>query len=83
MHRTARWSFVLLAALAVGACASSEQWREWRSHKSHFASGDHMAFSLKNQGKDPKVRAGDTKVAATESWWGDPIVVRPDQIFQD
>jgi hypothetical protein len=42
-----------------------------------------MSFSLRNQGKNPKVRAGDTRMASAQSWWGDPIVVRPDQIFQD
>ena len=46
---------VLLGSLALGlgACASSEQWTEWRSHPSHFASGDHMGFSLKNMGDTP------------------------------
>ena len=74
---------LLLAAVAfgAGACASSDQWKEWRSHSSHFASGEHMWFSLKNQGKTPKVNQGDMRVASSQSWWGDPVVVRPDQIF--
>jgi hypothetical protein len=83
MTRAIRCGLVLLALVASGGCASSEQWKEWRSHSSHFASGDHMSFSLRNQGKNPKVRAGDTRMASAQSWWGDPIVVRPDQIFQD
>jgi hypothetical protein len=42
-----------------------------------------MAFSLKNQGKTPKVTSTDTREAAAQSWWGDPVVVRADQIFQN
>ena len=72
---------VLLASVVAG-CAS-EDWKEWKSHSTHFASGDHMAFSLKNQGKTPKVTSADTRVAAAQSWWGSPVVVRADQIFQN
>ena len=72
---------VLLASVVAG-CASQD-WQEWKSHSSHFASGDHMVFSLKNQGKTPKVTSADTRVAAAQSWWGNPVVVRADQIFQN
>jgi hypothetical protein len=84
MGKTVRIGFVLLVIAAAGAgCASSEQWKEWKSHSSHFASGDHMAFSLRNQGKTPRVSRQDQRVAAGQSWWGDPVVVRADQIFQN
>jgi hypothetical protein len=83
MPRLTRCGLLLLALAAVSGCASSEQWNEWKSHSSHFASGDHMAFSMRNQGTTPKVRAADTRMASAQSWWGDPVVVRPDQIFQD
>src|SRR5262245_54298703 len=72
---------VLLAGLIAGCTA--QDWREWRSHPSHFASGEHATFSLRNQGKTPKVSANDTRLAASQSWWGEPVVVRPDQIFQN
>jgi hypothetical protein len=75
---------LLLATAALGtACASSEQWAEWRRHPSHFASGDHLRFSLRHRGENPtpRVTAGDVEKARFQSWWGDPIVVRPDQIF--
>ena len=75
-------TLVVLAA-GLGACASSEQWAEWRSHSSHFASGDHLGFSLRNQGSTPKVSRSDVRVASTQSWWGDPVVVQPDQIFEN
>ena len=84
MDKTVRMGFVLLAITAAGAgCASSEHWKEWRSHSSHFASGEHMTFSLRNQGKTPRVSRQDQQVAAGQSWWGDPVVVRADQIFQN
>jgi hypothetical protein len=83
MSRTVQIGLLCLGIAALGGCASSEQWKEWKSHSSHFASGDHMAFSLRNQGSTPKVRSGDAGTAAAQSWWGDPVVVRPDQIFQE
>jgi hypothetical protein len=83
-RRGVRW-FVLLGSLALGlgACASSEQWAEWRSHPSHFASGDHMGFSLKNMGDTPRVNRRDMQAAGTQNWWGKPVVPRPGQIFEE
>ena len=74
---------VLAVAAASAACASSDQWTEWREHPSHFASGRHMIFSLRHQGASPQphVTQGDVQKARFESWWGQPIVVQPDQIF--
>ena len=74
---------LLGAAVAGTACASSEQWGEWREHPSHFASGDHLFFSLRHQGDNPtpRVRQRDMDTARAQSWWGQPIVVRPDQLF--
>ena len=80
-----RVSIALLSfvgAVTVTGCASSD-WKEWKSHSTHFASGEHMTFSLKNQGKTPRVSSRDTRQATAQSWWGDPVVVRPDQIFQN
>ena len=74
---------VLLASVVAGTGCASEQWKEWKSHSTHFASGDHMTFSLKNQGKTARVSSADTREAAAQSWWGSPVVVRADQIFQN
>jgi hypothetical protein len=77
--------FLLLlgGAVAGSACASSEQWAEWRQHSSHFASGDHLFFSMRHQGDNPTPRVSrrDVDEARAQSWWGQPIVVRPDQLF--
>ena len=69
--------------LGLGACASKDEWAEWRSHSSHFASGDHMGFSLKNMGSTPKVSRKDMRESGTQSWWGKAVVPRADQIFED
>lgn len=79
-----RTGLLLLAfALAGTACATPEQWAVWRQHSSHFASGNHLWFSLHHQGENPTPRVSqrDLDQARAQSWWGDPIVVRPDQLF--
>lgn len=75
---------VLLAAGGLQACATNEQWSEWHKHSSHFASGDHLFFSFRNRGEKPvpKVYKSDMEKARTQQWWGDTIVVRPDQLFE-
>jgi hypothetical protein len=72
-----------LAAMSAG-CATSEEWSDWRSHTSHFASGTHATFSLRNNkdGSNPRVKRSDVEAAGQESWWGQAITVNPDQIFQ-
>ena len=72
---------LILMAAGLGACATSEQWAEARKHPSWFASGDHLFFSMRNRSATPKVTRQDQRLAAAQSWWGDPVVVRPDQIF--
>jgi hypothetical protein len=74
---------VLLAGVVAGTGCSSQDWQEWKSHSTHFASGDHMEFSLKNMGSTPKVSSTDSRLASSQSWWGHPVVVREDQIFQN
>jgi hypothetical protein len=60
--------------LALTGCASNEQWTAWRSHSSHFASGQHAAFSFRNRGEEARaVQATDPQKAREESWWGRPL----------
>jgi hypothetical protein len=83
-QRLARRSLLILVLiLGLGACASSQEWAEWRSHSSHFASGEHMRFSLKNQGSTPRVSRQDMRVAGAQSWWGKTVIARADQIFEN
>lgn len=85
MHSRLRVLLVLFAvATGSGACATSEQWAEWQGHSSHFASGQHLFFSMRHRGESPapRVSKSDVEKARAESWWGDAIVVRPDQLFE-
>ena len=90
MSTSGRTVFVLVGAIGmlgatlVSGCATSEQWADWRGHSSHFASGQHMAFSMRNtEGSAPSVRRADVEASRVESWWGRVITVSPDQIFQN
>ena len=84
-------AWVSLASLFAGvlvlssACATSEQWAEWKSHTTHFASGEHGMFSLRNNndGSNPRVSRTDIDAARQENWWGKAITVSPEQIFQN
>jgi hypothetical protein len=84
-----RWyleRLVLLLSVVVGtaACASSTQWAEWRQHSAHFASGDHLVFSLRNErpSAPPRVSQRDLDEAQAQGWWGDPVVVRPEMLSE-
>jgi hypothetical protein len=72
-------------ALLTGACATSEQWAEWRGHTTHFASGEHGMFSMSNNldGKNPKVTRLDVENSRTQNWWGKNISVEPGQVIQN
>jgi hypothetical protein len=85
-----RSKIVTFAALTVvaflaGACATSEQWAEWRGHTTHFASGDHGMFSLANnmEGTNPRVTRLDIENSRTQNWWGKNISVEPGQVIQN
>jgi hypothetical protein len=83
--RSRGWRFVMIgsAVLMLAGCASSEEWRTWREHPTHYASGDHGFFSLRNrEGKTAKVTRGDIALARNEGWWGKPITVSSEQILE-
>jgi hypothetical protein len=70
--------------LVTASCATSEEWAEWQKHPTHFASGDHVFFSLRHtEGSAPRVTRRDMDRARSEQWWGKVITVAPGQIFQN
>lgn len=70
--------------LLAAACATSEEWADWRAHPTQWASGEHLAFSARNtEGKTPRVTRSDIGNSRTQKWWGRVITVSPDQIFQN
>ena len=69
--------------VAVTGCATGEEWATWKAHPTHFASGEHMAFSVRNrEGGSPQVTRQDVTLARNEGWWGKPITVGQDQILE-
>ena len=75
---------LLTAVLVVVAgCASGEEWATWYEHRTHFASYDHMGFSVRGtEGAVPKVTRQDIALARDEGWWGKPITVSQEQILE-
>jgi len=84
MRRLTRLAMAGLALSAAG-CATSEEWTDWRGHTTHFASGEHGLFSLRNdkEGTNPKVTRLDLEASRTENWWGKTISVDSGQIIQN
>lgn len=82
--RSTRSLFLLGMAvlLATAGCASTEEWTTWKEHPTHFASGDHMFFSARNQGDNgsAKVTRQDIAMARDEGWWGKPVTVSQEMI---
>lgn len=75
---------MLGVVLLTGACATSEDWKVWGDHTTHFASGDHGFFSMRNNkdGSNPRVYRSDIEDARNQSWWGIyAITVNPNQIL--
>ncbi len=69
--------------IAAAGCATSEEWKTWRDHGTHFASGEHMFFSLRNrEGSSPRVTRRDIQEAKDQAWWGKPITVSQEQILE-
>jgi len=80
-----RWWLLLLAAVmfSMSGCASKEQWNEWASHPTHYASGNHREFSQRTGGDiDPRIiTEADQANASKEGWWGDLVPLAPTADF--
>ena len=84
--RMIRATLIAAVLFLTGACATSEDWSMWRSHNTHFASGEHGFFSMRNNkdGSNPKVYRSDIEDARQQKWWGVyAVTVSPTQIFQN
>lgn len=81
--RSARWQLPLLCGVlvVVAGCATNEEWSTWKQHPTHFASGDHGFFSIRNRDDSAKrVTRQDIALARDQGWWGRPITVSQEQI---
>jgi len=83
--RSARLRLLLVGGVlvAMAGCATSEEWATWKAHPTHFASGEHMFFSVRNrEGTPARVTRQDIALARDEGWWGKPITVSQEQILE-
>ncbi len=79
----ARVLFLSGTMLATSACATSQEWNDWLSHSSHYASFSHIGFSARNtEGSAPRVTRSDVDEARNQQWWGKVITVSAEQIIQ-
>jgi hypothetical protein len=76
-------TITLLATLvSASGCATRQEMATWREHGTHFASGAHALFSLRNDTSSrPEVTRADVSRASAEAWWGEPVTVNSDQII--
>jgi uncharacterized protein (DUF2267 family) len=82
-HGRGRLVLTGLALLALAGCATERQWDSWQAHPTHFASGDHLLFSVRNrEGTEPRVTRHDVSRARAEAWWGGAVTVREEAILQ-
>jgi hypothetical protein len=87
-----RWWFLLIAAVmfSMSGCASAQDRAYWQGHPTHFASGDHVSFSMRHgnghyygngngnaNGFDPVITDDDVQLARAEGWWGDLVPPAP------
>lgn len=75
-----RWWLLLLSAVmfSMSGCASRQEWADWLSHPTHFASGAHMGFSALNDDDGvPIVRDSDLEQAQRQDWWGQRVPAQP------
>jgi hypothetical protein len=84
VHMQRRFVVVLLGAVvALAGCASSEEWGSWKSQGAHFASAEHLYFSVRNrEAAAARVSRQDVARAREEGWWGRPVTVDQEQILE-
>lgn len=68
--------------LILAGCATAREWEIWQAHPTHFASDDHLYFSVRNREETmPHVTRDDVAYARTEGWWGRPVTVSQEDIL--
>jgi hypothetical protein len=74
---------IVLVAAGLAGCASADEWRTWYTHRTHFASGDHMSFSVRTPDTGPgRVTRTQLALAREEAWWGKPVTVSQSEVLE-
>jgi hypothetical protein len=69
--------------LILAGCATVREWEIWQAHPTHFASDDHLYFSVRNREETaPQVTRHDIARARVEGWWGRPVTVSQEHILE-
>jgi hypothetical protein len=77
------WFPALPALLVLFGCATSDDWATWKEHPAHFASGDHLTFSMRNgEARAARVTREDVALARDQNWWGRAVTVDQQQIIE-
>ena len=82
---TKKGLLIIAAASLAGltGCATSEEWSTWYSHRTHFASGEHMSFSVRTPDTGPgRITRTELAQAREEGWWGKPVTVSQAEILE-
>ncbi|HEY7436955.1 MAG TPA: hypothetical protein VIE41_17570 [Methylomirabilota bacterium] len=70
-HRTFLPLMLGLIFMSTGCAATHREWEVWRAHPTHFATDNHLGFSIKNTvGAAPQVTTELMDQAKGEGWWG-------------
>jgi hypothetical protein len=57
--------------VSTGCAATHREWEVWRAHPTHYATTNHMSFSMGNLvGAAPRVTPEMMDQARGEGWWG-------------
>jgi hypothetical protein len=66
-----RWWLLLLTAImfSMSGCAMRD-WSIWSTNPAHFASKQHLAFSVKKHPTEASITEEDIVAANREEWWG-------------
>ena len=70
--RDRNWLPMVMALVLVSTgCATQREWGVWRSHSTHFATDDHLAFSATNAvAGAPRITPELMDKAKGQGWWG-------------
>jgi hypothetical protein len=77
------WFPAVPVLLVVFGCASADEWATWKEHPAHFASGEHLTFSMRNrEAQAARVTRQDVALSRDQNWWGKAITVDQQQIIE-
>src|SRR2546428_13574786 len=78
------WKLFLTGLVLLGTAggATKQEWETWAGHPAHFASGDHLGFSVRNtEGTPPRVTRGGPSAAREQGGGGGPVDISQAEIL--